>query len=108
MKDVANMLAYGEASGDLKIDAGYTGRVRSAQRFKGYDDSVLNTEYARLKSEGDNYEKGTPLYLLWLERLQELEDEIKRRDGNPAANTAEYSVNGVTRSIATAAAGMFA
>lgn len=108
MKDVANMLAYGEASGDLKIDAGYTGRVRSAQRFQGYNDDVLNTEYARLKNEGENYEVGSPLYLLWLERLQELEDEIKRRDGDPAAKTAEYSVNGVTRSIATAASEMFA
>ena len=108
MKDVANMLAYGEASGDLKIDAGYTGRVRSAQRFKGYDDKVLNTEYARLKAEGSNYEEGSPLYLLWLERLQELEDEIKRRDGDPVASTAEYSVNGVTRAIAATAAGMFA
>ena len=108
MKDVANMLAYGEASGDLKIDAGYTGRVRSAQRFQGYDDNSLNVEYARLKAEESNYEVGSPLYLLWLERLQELEDEIKRRDGDPVVNTAEYSVNGVTRAIAATAAGMFA
>lgn len=107
LKDVANMLAYGEASGDLKIDAGYTGRVRSAQRFQNYSDADLNTQYAMLKQEESNYEQGSPLYLLWLERLQELEDEIKRRDGSPEANTAEYSVNGVTRSIAEAAKGFF-
>lgn len=108
MKDVANMLAYGESTGDLTIDAGYTGRVRSAQRYEGYDDATLNQQYAMLKSEGSNYEQGSPLYLLWLERLQELEDEIKRRDGDPAANTAEYSVAGITRSIADAASGFFA
>jgi hypothetical protein len=108
MTDVANMLAYGESSGDLNIDAGYTGRVRSAARFTGYDDNTLNQQYAMLKSEGSNYEQGSPLYLLWLERVQEFEDEIKRRDGDPAASSAEYSVTGLTRSVAESAAGFFA
>ena len=108
MTDVANMLAYGESSGDLNIDAGYSGRVRSAARFTGYDDNTLNQQYAMLKSEGSNYEQGSPLYLLWLERVQEFEDEIKRRDGDPAASSADYSVAGVTRSVAESAAGFFA
>lgn len=108
MKDVANMLSYGEASGDTKFDAGYTGRVRSAKRFQGYDENTLNTQYARLISEEANLEVGTPMYLLWLERKQEIEDEIKRRDSSPDAHTSEYSVNGITRSVANSAREYFA
>ena len=107
MKDVANMLSYGEASGDLNIDAGYTGRVRSAKRFQGYSDSDLSNQLVLLKNEGATYEPGDPLYLLWLERLQELEDEIARRTGDAKTSTAEYSVAGITRSVQETAQEMF-
>tara|TARA_B100000212_G_scaffold342369_2_gene329128 strand:+ start:2194 stop:3729 length:1536 start_codon:yes stop_codon:yes gene_type:complete len=107
MKDVANMLSYGEASGDLKIDAGYTGRVRSAQRFQGYSDQDLSNQLALLKNEGATYQKDDPLYLLYLERLQELEDEIARRMGDAKTTTAQYSVDGVTRSVQENAQQMF-
>jgi hypothetical protein len=103
LQDVSNMLAYSEASGDYKIDAGFTGRVRSAERFQGYSDEQINNQITLLETEAENYEENDPLQFLWLERLQELRDELFRRDGGAEASTSAYAVNGVTRAVAEVA-----
>ena len=106
MQDVAEMITFASASGDTNIDGGFAGRYRSAKQFDGYSDTLLNTELAQLRNEGSYYEAGTPLYVAHQDRLNELLDEVARREGDSGSKTAEYSTNGITRTIANSARGM--
>lgn len=106
MKDVAEMITFASVSGDTSMDAGFSGRMRSAKRFDGYNDTLINTELAQLRNEGSYYEVGTPLHAAYEERLSELLDEVARREGDAGTKTPQYSTNGITRTIANNARGM--
>jgi len=99
MNDVANMLAYMGASGDATIDAGFMGRVASAERFQNYSTPDLVSSLAALQEELLLYEQGTPQYRLVVERIDEIEREMSRRTADGNANSAAYSVNSVTDTI---------
>tara|TARA_B100000131_G_C18123625_1_gene613830 strand:- start:1046 stop:2653 length:1608 start_codon:yes stop_codon:yes gene_type:complete len=99
MNDVANMLAYMGASGDAKIDAGFMGRVASAERFQNYSTPDLVSSLAALEDELLLYEQGTPQYRLVVERIDEIQREMSRRTNDGNANSAAYSVNAVTDTI---------
>ena len=106
MKDVSEMLVFASSTGDTKIDGGFSGRFRSAKRFEGYSDPLLNTELAQLRMEGEGYESGSPLFIAHQERLNELLDEVARREGDSSSSTAQYSTTGITRTIAKSARNM--
>ena len=91
MNDVANMLAYVDATGDATIDAGFMGRVASADRFGNYTLQQLSELKTSLQGELDLYEDGTPQYRLALERMQEVERELSRRNGSAETSTVGYS-----------------
>ena len=96
MSDIANMLAYMEATGDTKVDGGFMGRIASAERFAGYGLADLQSILSRINEELQMYEQGSSSYLMAMERKQEVEREIARRQGDTSAQTTEYSEAGVT------------
>jgi len=91
MNDVANMLAYVDATGDATIDAGFMGRVASADRFGDLTIQQLSELKASLQGELDLYDDGTPQYRLALERMEEVERELSRRNGAAETSTVGYS-----------------
>lgn len=103
MNDIANMLAYMEATGDTKVDAGFMGRMASAERFSGYKVADLQVLLSSIIQELEMYEAGSSSYRMAMERKEEVEREIARRSGDASASTAEYSEAGVTTVISDAA-----
>lgn len=99
MNDVANMLAYMEASGDTKVDGGFMGRVASAERFVGYSMDDLNSALSAISSEIQNYDQDSASYLMAMERREEIEREIARRTGSVTATSVDYSTAGVATVI---------
>ena len=103
MNDVANMLAYMEASGDTKVDGGFMGRVASAERFMGYSMDDLNSALSAILSEIKNYDADSASYLMAMERKEEIEREIARRTGSVTATSVDYSTAGVATVISDTA-----
>ena len=104
MNDIANMLAYMEATGDTKVDAGFMGRMASAERFSGYKLADLQMLLSSIIQELQMYEVGSSSYRMAMERKDEVEREIARRSGDASASTAEYSEAGVTTVVGQTAA----
>lgn len=104
MNDIANMMAYVEATGDTDIDAGFMGRVASAERFQGYGTETLRATLAQVRAERESYEPNTPPYIMATERIDELLREIARRENAAEAHTGEYSAAGVTTVVGETAA----
>ena len=67
------------------------GRVASADRFGNYTIQQLDELKTSLQGELDLYEDGTPQYRLALERMQEVERELSRRNGSAETSTVGYS-----------------
>ena len=103
MNDIANMLAYMEATGDTKVDAGMMGRIASAERFVGYDLDQLQSLMTSINKELEMYEPNSSSYVMALERKEEVEREIARRQGDSSTSQADYSEAGVANVIASAA-----
>lgn len=104
MNDIANMLAYMEATGDTKVDAGFMGRMASAERFSGYKLADLQMLLSSIIQELEMYEVGSSSHRMAMERKDEVEREIARRSGDASASTAEYSEAGVTTVVGQTAA----
>ena len=94
MSDIANMLAYMEATGDTKVDGGFMGRIASAERFAGFGLADLQSILSRFNQELQLYEQGSSSYLMDLERKQEVEREMPE-SGDASAQTTQYSEAGV-------------
>jgi len=106
MNDIANMLAYMEATGDTKVDGGFMGRMASAERFAGYGLSDLQAILSRINEELELYEVGSSSYRMAMERKQEVEREIARRQGDASAQTTQYSEAGVATVVGETAASL--
>lgn len=104
MNDIANMLAYMEATGDTKVDAGLMGRIASAERFSGYKLADLQMLLSNVIAELQGYEAGSSSYRMAMERKEEVEREIARRNGDQSSSSAEYSEAGVTTVVGQTAA----
>ena len=104
MNDIANMLAYMEATGDTKVDAGLMGRIASAERFSGYKLADLQLLLSNVMEELQGYEAGSSSYRMAMERKEEVEREIARRREDQSASSAEFSEAGVATVVGQAAA----
>ena len=103
MTDIANMLAYMEATGDTKVDAGIMGRVVSAERFVGYSLDQLQSLLSSINEEIGLYEPNSSSYMMALERKDEVEREIARRQGDSSTSQTDYSEAGVSSAISVSA-----
>jgi hypothetical protein len=82
------------------------GRMASAERFAGYGLSDLQAILSRINEELELYEVGSSSYRMAMERKQEVEREIARRQGDASAQTTQYSEAGVATVVGETAASL--